>query len=1846
MNDDHPAPQTDFGIGTTVITARHPNLRLSARKNWHDSQQAMYSLLSEAPAIRQMIREAITQQWTLNAETAGLLFDSGRRMPLPEACAYVAQRSPTDADLDDTSSVYGLPETHSLSGLTPSQLLEQLKTLPLDTHLMNQWMGYWHTRAPATRVSRYDHALEQYKAHFRAACEWSYAEGTLNAQHLPILLSLLEPHATATPANCQSITLVLSATQRPYLAGALMIAGKQPTTQEQFLYLPAHQPAVQLFASQEDVQTWLQHHLHSLWPHLGNTLQPDYRIEYAPLDNLESAFQQMMENLRARMFQAVLAAPAPYDAAASAEPLAAAGHFDAWRRSGALFSPAPSAEEADEAFEELAQDSFDSLHDDIPLDWRLGNVKRQREAFESTLDDSASPDTSPAQPLLDSRHSASSKAREAATALLAREPLYELRAHGQTEQDALRQARLTALRADVATQRLLNQLNDEDQALVEAVLDAPTASTRSDSVIAASITLQQTDDDQQEHQQALSAAMVFCHAVRPGEIDPWRPVLLYMPGSGGGLLRFNGVTALQQGFFKMTGADDSQHVLLTPLQSDPFTYGLQHQLADCERAALALHQQYPQTDQSLQRQRALEALRQRTLLALQVPSAPSRELAWSQIREQYQTLSQLDGLPEWLRRLPDSERLRLKDLVSAYIRAARRSQALMERVLPARQLFAERQVASHLRKYFALDSAVQVELDLPDTCSYEKEFISGSGAPGTPGKLVVKPSEQRCLMSLSALALENIDEPMRTRLHFVKPVISAGEPADQDKLREALNANSIRQFVTDLDLAGRYEKQICEAFFGKTGETAFDQAAREECLFEPFRLMLQIQGMAARQRFLSEAGEHVLRIAIEAKSAEAFRADGHDIRLLPADLTAGGTDTNERSSTLSGVTFVHDSISGITLLSLPESPDGHFLRQYDSLEQARMALYRLAFSEPMAKWLSERALDGDPAFHLSRINAACVAHHDRIIGVGHGWPATTSLAMHLCNAHMGRLIQAHRLSARSNRDLRLEQAALNSGMIFNYIKMALGIVPFVGAAIALYDAWTSANQAAAAFVKGSPGEGLDQLESVLQCLVDAAMDLVPGLGLNPVSARQLTRQRQSRVLGRPLPQTTLGTPRRTALERFQGYECAEDIALDNLQPGSQGIYRNVYRHSSGDLILNHGQLYRVEFDHARHTWRLIGKGRSAYRQPIALDDSGHWDTHGALYGVNILGPMGGGGNALGYLADAVEPLWPEAIRQRLPDWWTNRVLRRQQLLRASVERQQNTLSQYNAQTNEVQAGFNRLTDETSRRPLWAELTTRYVKERQIANKLYADAEELAGLSSGHNRTRLKDLQSRLAWLQVDRLCNELHHTKILAMDQLEKIEALVAQTGNTPATQVVRHLALMQQRKLARIQLVEQLDAVGDFVTDIDFWNKRVSGQSQRAQARERTEQVHGSFLPGTRDLLKATQYLEIINRYEMATDLQWFYLQRQLVRARVAVDRAMNNHVHLPEVQASPQQRRRILEESIEVYDDFRRNLLAWNASYPDYLDQNYVQPLLDTLQQLVGLATQWKQKLPAEAPLLRSGKRPARQTRRVFETEDNQLLTGIEEDGGEVRRRISVTGADSRAEVYVQTAEGRWRLQNEAEAPATPPPADPKRVAEEASARLNKVGAYIEKVQGYGRQNMLPVDLEHMVLSEAGELRMRAERIAEHEPRSPLVARLQDKAEELVSIGRTLRINQTLASETPGEGMLDYLLDQQAVEVIRLGRLNEQPKRSDGRRDFLQEYEIRDLTQGTPRPLWYAHFHYTTANPAFDGFVKAHLKTAAQRRLGLQWQQAQGETAERIWRGDIGKPMARKHFEAAFHA
>jgi hypothetical protein len=133
-----------------------------------------------------------------------------------------------------------------------------------------------------------------------------------------------------------------------------------------------------------------------------------------------------------------------------------------------------------------------------------------------------------------------------------------------------------------------------------------------------------------------------------------------------------------------------------------------------------------------------------------------------------------------------------------------------------------------------------------------------------------------------------------------------------------------------------------------------------------------------------------------------------------------------------------------------------------------------------------------------------VKNFDALIGVGTAWPASTSwqriyrmCTWAVCWRRIGRHLAPTMPCIWST-------VALRSGAMFNYLKMALGVVPFVGTAIALYDAWNSANLAVAAFLRGDVGHGLAEVEAVLLSLIDAAMDVLPVAGATSSAARAAT----------------------------------------------------------------------------------------------------------------------------------------------------------------------------------------------------------------------------------------------------------------------------------------------------------------------------------------------------------------------------------------------------------------------------------------------------------------------------------------------------------------------------------------------------------------------------------------------------------------------------------------------------------------------------------------------------------------------------------------------------------------------
>lgn len=1806
----------DFGLDARLnAPALHDeNLFFTAVSLWRSSCREMQTLLVAITDIRDSISHLVRQRWGLDATLCGLRFHGGSLIDLNEACAFVVQHPDLDPTLDATCSVFGIAPGHALHGLTPLQLLERLKTLDLDTALTERWVSYWNSRAPGLPVARRVHAARQHRLHLQAACELAFAEDRLDSRQRQALQVVIDGDQIAPPFGearvyVETLYLKMPDGARYKLPGALVITCDSAEGIGQLLYLPAHSPVLLVFAERDEMERYLLQRQRNLWATASNTLRPRNSIEYEVHEQpLEAASRQLLSGLRQRMLAALLDNPHANLAAPGAAPLAAAERFDAWRKAGSLFAEYASPSlTIDPDAEPPPLPGFGRLYRDMPLSTRLAKVSQQLAAFEALQGEQDGLLSPPLQMLwtsLDALSQLREHAFEAATAVI------EGDASGRAR---LKQAHIAGLRTEADIQVAMKLLAPTDKALLDAVLDSPVAGQRLQPVIALSLALQHGS----QPAQALDGLLLLGHGT--STLDSQQPLLLYWPGEAGGLQRFASFAALERELFKLPAQPGELKLLALPITGDAIDHGLNRQLEHFERQRQTL------TDEA-----TLAQLRAASLAGLLLPSHTARDYAQAHLQELQHTLILARDQPDWLRNLQPAQRQPLRQLLEDYLRAVRRSRTLLEGKLPPRNAFAEQQVAAYLREDFKLASDVQVSLDLPDSVSHQRDLIAGSGSPGTPGKLIRVPSAARSTITLAEAALHNLDDDLEQRVSFMQVLVNGGNAADRNAVMQGLSVARLRRLMSALDLAGRYERHIREAFLGAAGESAFSRDYRQECLLQPLHLMLKIQGAVACQRHqIDTRGLSVLHAAIAASDPT--------VQLLPVMLATGGPDTAGRSTTVSAASFVHAEGDGVTLLHLPDSPDGHFLRQYPDLESARLALFRLTFDSSMAGYLSDHALHGDAAAHRSRLVEAAVRHYDGIIAAGPAWPEGMALTAHLCNAQMGRLITAHRASARSNGDLYLEQKALQHGMVFNYIKMALGALPFVGAAVGLFDAWTSANHSAAAFARGDTFDGMEQLESVLLSLLDVLMDLLPGGSISPAAARQVTRQRQLARLSRLPLDNRAGT--RTALQRFSGFEYAGDLTLAGLAAGDEGIYRNVFRHAQGDFIVNHRRVYQVAFDRDRHTWRLAGP-RSAYRPAIALDDTGNWDTHGALFGVNIVSPVSGGGGVLGHVADAIDPMWPAAMRQHLPRWWTDPALRRKRALRRSADAKIRALADLNKETVEQQQRFNRSTDSLERRKLRHDLVVHYTAERKVADEVYPELEELYLLSSGNNRSRARDLQSRVAWLQVNRMGNELNSVKNDAVELLNHIQTLIGETTNTPPTDVAQHLQIMQRRKRARIQLIEHLDRASELTQSMEHWNRRITVAKQRAKNRELMDDSQHYLDQPTCDMLKVANHAEIISLYDAAQDETWFILQRQVAKGRVKLDRSMNNQQHLPALRANAQQRKRMLEACIQSYEKYRRNLLAWNTSYPEYFDQQYVAPLLHLLQRLTDLAESWIQKIPPAT----SGQRPDKHgpaPRKLFETEDNQLLAGVEEG-----RRFTISGINDRTEVYVPGNEGRWRLQTDSDSPRVTPVVSVERLVNEARNRLKRLPAYRAKVQGYVRQHMLPADLEYLLHSEADELRLRAERIVEQAADNPLVGTLREQAQALMSEGSALRVSQSLLSRKPNGVLLDYLMEQRALRLVKVNGLVELPRRGDGRPDFLQEYEILDITGAEPRPLWYAHFHYESAQPKFDGFVKEHLKTAEQRRLGLQWQTAQGDSAERIWRGAIGRPLAHKHFSALFDA
>lgn len=195
------------------------------------------------------------------------------------------------------------------------------------------------------------------------------------------------------------------------------------------------------------------------------------------------------------------------------------------------------------------------------------------------------------------------------------------------------------------------------------------------------------------------------------------------------------------------------------------------------------------------------------------------------------------------------------------------------------------------------------------------------------------------------------------------------------------------------------------------------------------------------------------------------------------------------------------------------------------------------------------------------------------------------------------------------------------------------------------------------------------------------------------------------------------------------------------------------------------------------------------------------------------------------------------------------------------------------------------------------------------------------------------------------------------------------------------------------------------------------------------------------------------------------------------------------------------------------------------------------------------------------------------------------------------------------------------------------------------------IKQVARFKQATRIPVDIEDQYHFSAARLEELAEGIEEAltrvnatDAQTPQHGSAELKARELRDLAASARQLGTQAridlskSLLPTAGRLAFLVEQGEASIRKLGART--PLGRGGRRDFVQEYEIRDRQQHV---LWYAHFHYDTASASAERFTAAHLKTVTQRFDGYEKQLQQARNNEEvigIYRSRIDLALARQLF------
>ncbi|MFJ4064025.1 hypothetical protein ACIPW4_01860 [Pseudomonas sp. NPDC089996] len=1792
------------------------NLLVAARKTLSPAASQLRSLLDQAPRLQQTLRGALQTYLQGSPDTCGLRHAGRQVTMLTFATRLLA--SPVFANPFANWSTWGFDEHTAQSQMTVAQWVSFLSPI-VNAAKLRAPLDYWEGRMPGTVLSRSTHAQNLLGQHFTSSLDIAYGQGMLS---IDSWLQGRQPsprHARLEWRQATGGNLISTA--------ALLIA--PPSGQAQWLiYIPGTQNSVQQLANQESLRDWVFQNRSRFWSDPSSPLTPGTRDDVLVTDVQGDGFRVFIEQI-SRQY---LAITDHYLTEASLQ--GETDPFDwtalhAWENERSAMVAQAVAPAVEAAIDEvIAKDTalpaeevhFACLEQHLPTGWRQQLVEHQETLLEQYLEGAEALTSDKVSLLREGQLSLDQLQSSHDSYLLAiPEPAIgtDLQAlvSEETRVEHIADGLCQALLKEARLQNTLGDLSAPHLSWVEMLVDRPEPSLQRP-VQVSSLALAIADQKWQ-----LRGYMIIRAVPMDDDDTEELSVLLYKPGVRGGLMVFDNEPALARRLLAtlhgawpdalLESAEPSGAMqILESLSGSPsvtFTHTpiSEHFMRHCVQSIVA----------ALPADCNREHVRQR--LCISDNRARTMALArWAEKNRSSHTQGQLQSL----RHLEASQLTALANQIVTLQEALHASAGLLSLNLPSRMHFAQATLHEHLRRELGRQTIPHISLDIADSVTLEREVTGQTAIGGAGSREVPVFSNTRSIVTLEGFMLWALDDERRHRLNNA---IVRFEPAADSALQSRLTPAYLANLTEQLDIAGSYETRITQTYLGEAHESPWHVQWRRETLRAPYEIRLRLL-MLSRPTSLEVDGQQLLEKfcseQIDDVSAKTIKYQS--VALQPGTAVDGSSD----SVGLSAIYLIQGS-TGPVLLYLPDTPDGSFISQHTSSEAACQALQDMALDRKMARYLAERSQSGDPDQHERYINTALQKNFQAFIVPGVTY--AESLPTHEYRLEMGAHIRSHRATSRSQADLTLAASEVANRHVLLGLRIALGILPGVGTALALYDGWYAANAAVRAFEHGNLEEGLLHVVSLLQSLTDAMLTLAPlaATAGNPAAAaRLLTQQRQRLDPLRPLP--AIGKPRPSP---FAGYEA--ELPTGPMVPSALPQGAGVFEHAATrqHFITRNGAWYAVEWDPAYLSWRLKPQGLRAYRQPVRLDESGTWDTPGRLSGLLVDNGLHGGGGVLTTLYNHGVAYWRQAFRRQPPQLTgidlahdINNELVRSRARLATKQADYRTAKQGVAE-GAPPSESQRAAIATARRQLSDELrqdiefNARSIKRlsEQRATLTRADYRSFTVLCEA-NISEMSVLDMRLA---ADRLK--------LATVQVERALAAFRALPSASAPTVLvkrltRDLLKANQETIETLLVIERLalrhqvrrrhlqdDALTDYLKSVD--------QTGLTLDVENTRLVRAVFLSNTLMSESAVEHPRV------EAFIEHFHEQG------VAFRNTLYSHIKLPGAGLSPDKTRDFLTSVRTRYARYLSHVTAWQDNFQELLSPSETRAFRQLMRQLMNDIDAQLINPPTkpQSPNAGSGRGPSRP--RLFETVEGPLIGEAILEEEPPRMHISQPHSPRTLSVYTQDEAGQWQL-------SAPERAAPRQalsaLVDAANARLNDIARQQARLRSYQSADTIPLDLEDIAQGHAQQLRFIAESIRRKAGASITpehAARLQDletAAEQMDTLGRQLRIAQTKDTGKPTVGYLEYLLEQHEVEVVWSRTLRPKLGKNGKPIEYLEEYRIDDLT--TRQPLWYAHFHFRR-KPA-QGFTRleaGHLKLASERDLGAG-----------AWRGSMSETQASRLF------